>query len=372
MTAKQYITEARNMAEKRKQIEQRAKMNKRPLTTEERAQVTEYELREEINTLRAQALIDSAGREGSTQKGEAFNQYMREDGGNARARYELKRSTLTTEDAAGAIGLTIEDVLNPIESGLIYSLAGMEIPTGLAPGAHSWPYVSPTEVVVAGEGVDTDPIKLELSGASVIPDAINVGVTVDRAIVNYGKSWEQVIQKALPTAARKAINALLFTPATRYSADILHTNSPFGLDADGNANYGHTAGLSSTPTIAELNTMKAALLAEGLTSETLIWAMSNELASTLEITPIGIDGINGAILENNKILGIPVYRTDEMSGFVGLGDWRYAPAGIWGDPVITVNPYSEARRDALEFWLHIDFAAGVATPKAFSLGTCGV
>jgi hypothetical protein len=57
-----------------------------------------------------------------------------------------------------------------------------------------------------------------------------------------------------------------------------------------------------------------------------------------------------------------------ITEFIGLGDWRYQPMGLFGSIRFTVDPYSQARKDAVDFVLNCDYGTKTLREEAFILG----
>ncbi len=94
----------------------------------------------------------------------------------------------------------------------------------------------------------------------------------------------------------------------------------------------------------------------------------------MEATPKW-DGANVAVIDDNgRINGVPVFTTNEVAdGVVDFGAFKYAPQGLFGDMVFIVDPYSQARKNAIDFVLNVDYAITVLRQEAFaSLTKVGV
>ena len=131
--------------------------------------------------------------------------------------------------------------------------------------------------------------------------------------------------------------------------------------------------LSAVPTFQELNSkLKAAVLSKGVDGENLCFVMTKSMAAILEGTPINEKGIFMPMIQDGKLCGIPVYTTNEMRDgddeYIGIGDWRYQPLGLFGAMRFVVDPYSKARKDCVDFVLNTDFATTTIRPEAFILG----
>lgn len=57
--------------------------------------------------------------------------------------------------------------------------------------------------------------------------------------------------------------------------------------------------------------------------------------------------------------------------YIGLGDWRYQPMGMFGTLRFIVDPYSKARQDSVDFVLNTDYATKTIRSEAFKLGKVG-
>jgi hypothetical protein len=159
--------------------------------------------------------------------------------------------------------------------------------------------------------------------------------------------------------------------------------------------------------------------------------MTKSQAAILEGTPINANGIYVPMIQNGMLCGLPVYTTNairkvvvsyqkytagqtnawaaytlqdgdtikyKVSGdsiahalatitspeggkiaevsvlteYIGLGDWRYQPMGLFGQIRFIVDPYSQARKDAVDFVLNVDYATKTLRDEAFLLGQVAV
>lgn len=187
--------------------------------------------------------------------------------------------------------------------------------------------------------------------------------------------------------------------------------------------------IHETPTFAELNAqMKAKVLETGIEGNHLCWVMTKSMKAVLEGTPINTSGIFVPMIQDDKLCGLPVYTSNVMrkgvvsykkstysSGnctwatcdavdepdyvvtcgpndeaavlaalgctasnkvvkittlteYIGIGDWGYQPMGLFGTLRFIVDPYSQARKDAVDFVLNTDYATKTLRPEAFLLG----
>ena len=96
------------------------------------------------------------------------------------------------------------------------------------------------------------------------------------------------------------------------------------------------------------------------------------MAAILEGEPINAKGIYRPMIENDMLCGLPVYTTNCIKNgateYIGLGDWRYQPMGLFNSVRFIVDPYSQARKDSVDFVLNVDYGTVTLRPEAFVLG----
>ena len=186
--------------------------------------------------------------------------------------------------------------------------------------------------------------------------------------------------------------------------------------------------IHEVPTFTELNAkMKAKVLESGIEGNHLCWVMTKTMKAILEGTPINSSGVYVPMIQNDRLCGLPVYTSNVMrkgvvtykkstysngnttwascdavttpdyevtcgpndeatilaglnctasnkvvkittnTEYIGLGDWGYQPMGLFGSFRFIVDPYSQARKDAVDFVLNTDYATKTLRPEAFLL-----
>lgn len=141
--------------------------------------------------------------------------------------------------------------------------------------------------------------------------------------------------------------------------------------------------VSATPTAQELNTLKAKVLETGIDGEALCWVMTKSMEAILEVTPVNSNGVYIPMVQNHMMLGLPVFTTNEVrttkttgtgdnavttvTEYIGLGDFRYQPMGLFGDINFVIDPYSQARKNAVDFVINANYGTKTLRPEAFAL-----
>lgn len=290
----------------------------------------------------------------------------------------------------GIIPLNVQDILKPLEEGFILDKVGLPMPTGLA-GDFVWPVYEAVEASIAGEGVALGDTKIEFNKLTAAPERIGIAIPVTNQSLNQSAGiLEMVVREVMPKAVRQLLNKIIFAPAKVTGATNLV--GPFAkiLEVDAKDDSQKTdeekkyhavvdipnllAAATSPKAIAAalVKGMKAAVLATGIEGNHLCWVMSKATEAILEITPINEKGVFIPILQNGRMFGLPVYTTntinDQNTEYIGLGDFGYQPMGLFGTLRFIVDPYSQARKDSVDFVLNTDYATKTLRPEAFILG----
>lgn len=276
----------------------------------------------------------------------------------------LMNDLMVVSDATtgGIIPLKIQDILDPLVEGLILDKVGLPMPTGLA-GDYVWPTYEAVEAQIQGEGVALTDTKIKLSKLTASPQRIGVAIPVTRqTIIQTEGIIETIVKKVMPQSVAMLLNKILFSTTKATAATTLV--GPFVAKA------AKPIALSASPTFADFNNMKAAVLASGVDGSNLCWVMTQAQKAIAEATPKDA-GSGIMVCENDHIAGLPVFCTHYIGeGFVGLGDWRYQPMGMFGDISFIIDPYSQARKDAVDFVLNVNYGTTTLRPEAFALGKC--
>ena len=325
------------------------------------------------------------------------------------------RDLMMVSDVAsgGIVPLNIQDILKPLEEGFILDKVGLPMPTGLS-GDFVWPTYEMVEAQIAGEGVELSDTKIPFSKLTAAPERVGIAIPVTNQSLNQSNGvLEMIVREIMPRAIRQLLNRVLFSTTK--------VNGATNLVGPFVGKVASAVALSATPTFKELNAdMKAKMLESGVDGENACWIMSKSMAAILEGTPISEKGIYVPMLQNGMLCGLPVYTTNVIrnvvktykkyngstwadynlasggtvkgtvskasdlpssgvtSGdiyaiatsteYIGLGDWRYQPMGLFGTLRFIVDPYSQARKDSVDFVLNTDYATKTLRPEAFILG----
>jgi HK97 family phage major capsid protein len=275
----------------------------------------------------------------------------------------LMRDLVMVADGAagGIVPVKIQDILDPLVEGLILDKVGLPLPTGLA-GDYVWPTYETVEATVAGEGVSLTDTEISMSKLTATPQRVGIAIPVTRqAMMQTDGVLEMIVKKLIPLAVSKLLNKIIFSTQKVSGATTLV--GPFvGLAATATE-------FSAEPTFKEFNALKAKVLSSGVDGDALCWVMTKAQKAIAEATPKDA-GSGIMVCENDRIAGLPVFTTNYIGeGNIGLGDWRYQPMGLFGDISFLIDPYSQARKDAVDFVFNANYATATLRPEAFALAT---
>ena len=334
----------------------------------ETAEFTALVRENQLLQMRMQAIaVEQMGGNSNADNVKEANRIIRENMAAGRqTQIMLMRDLVMVADAhaGGIVPVKVQDILDPLCEGLILNKVGLPMPTGLA-GDYVWPTYEAVEATIQGEGVALTDTKIEMSKLTASPQRIGIAIPVTRQTINQTEGIiEMIVKKLMPLAVAKLLNKIMFSTTKVTNATTLV--GPF---------VGKVAGataFSAEPTFKEFNALKAKVLASGIDGDNLCWVMTKAQQAIAEATPKDA-GSGIMVCENGYIAGLPVFTTNYIGeGNIGLGDWRYQPMGLFGDMSFIVDPYSQARKDAVDFVLNVNYGTTTLRAEAFALAKVNV
>ena len=352
-----YQTNCERISEIADACEQEQRERNEAETTEFNALVRENQLLQ----MKMQAAAVENMRDNSNAVDDA-NCIIRENTAAGRqTRIMFMRDLVMVDDvtAGGIIPLKVQDILDPLVEGLIQDKVGLPMPTGLA-GDYIWPTYETVEASIQGEGVALTDTAITMSKLTASPQRIGIAIPVTRQTINQTEGvLEMIVKKLMPLSVSMLLNKILFSTTKVTGATSLV--GPFVALA------GKETAFSAEPTFKEFNSLKAKVLATGVDGNSLCWVMTKAQKAIAEATPKDA-GSGIMVCENDHIAGLPVFTTNYIGeGNIGLGDWRYQPMGLFGDISFIIDPYSQARKDAVDFVLNVNYGTTTLRPEAFAL-----
>lgn len=333
------------------------------------AETAEYNalMREnQLLQMKMQAVAVEQLRENPNTSAEASRIIRENVAAGRQTRIMLMRDLVMVSDvtAGGIIPVKMQDILDPLVEGLILDKVGLPMPTGLA-GDYIWPTYETVEATIQGEGVALTDTEISMSKLTASPQRIGIAIPVTRQAINQTEGVvEMVVKRLMPLSVTMLLNKIMFSTTKVAGATTLV--GPFVALASSPVE------VSTEPTFKDFNGLKAKVLATGVDGEHLCWVMTKAQKAIAEATPKDA-GSGIMVCENDHIAGLPVFTTNYIGeGFIGLGDWRYQPMGLFGDISFIIDPYSQARKDAVDFVLNVNYGTTTLRTEAFALAKCKV
>lgn len=361
VNARQLVDKYQSNCDRINEIADLCETEQRERTEAETAEYNAILRENQLLQMKMQALAVERLRENTTTAEDA-NRIIRENlAAGRQTRIMLMRDLVMVADvtAGGIVPVKIQDILDPLVEGLILDKVGLSMPTGLA-GDYIWPTYETVEATIQGEGVALTDTEIEMSKLTATPQRIGIAIPVTRQAINQTDGVvEMVVKKLMPLSITMLLNKILFSTTKVTGATSLV--GPFVAFA------GKETAFSAEPTFKEFNSLKAKVLATGVDGNSLCWVMTKAQKAIAEATPKDA-GSGIMVCENDHIAGLPVFTTNYIGeGNIGLGDWRYQPMGLFGDISFIIDPYSQARKDAVDFVLNVNYGTTTLRPEAFAL-----
>lgn len=386
VSVRQYIDRREEIVIRMNEIADKAESEqKREFTAEEKDELKTLE--REMNVLDVRiASAEKTGYVKVTAREAAFDMFLREHL-KAPSSHKLQRefTGITTTGADPMIPLTINDIIKPLEEGLILGKVGLPLMTGLS-GDYVWPTVGSIEAEVAGEAVALSDKNIDFGKIKPEPQRVGVTIKITSQTINQtdGVAYE-VVRQQLPQAVVRVLNKLMFGTDTTVAHKLV---GPFHAIAKTSAvaistlttkakrkaaKYIQFAG--ELPTYKELILMKSIPLLKGVEASAMAYVMDEYTKGELEATPRD-PGSGRMVVENGAINGIPVFCTnyinDDTNTFVGFGCWGYEPLQQFGEQRFIIDPYTGATSDVVRLTLNGDWSMTTLRGEAFVLGKCTV
>lgn len=355
-------------------------------TDAEKAEIRSLEREQQILDMKIKANTAFLGtvREDNVQD---MNQKMREAiSNNQRFEMTIARSMIKRDAFGGntsgyatpgltstnPFSITTGQIVEPLWANTILQAIGQPLLTGLK-GNYQWPVVEAFEATINDEGVALGDSKIPLSKLIARPERIGIAVPITRETINETDGLIQTVAtEYIPKSIAALINKVEFstTKLKKFENGKVTANDATNLVGPFVGVKTATTYTGDAPTLKDILALKSAVLSKNIMPEGLAYVMTETTKGLLESTPKW-NGSNQAIVdENGKINGVPVFTTSyAQEGAVYFGAFKYAPMGLFGDMNIIVDPYSQARKNAIDFVLNVDFAITVLRQEAFAILT---
>lgn len=260
--------------------------------------------------------------------------------------------------AADMTPVSIGEVIEPLEKGLIINKLGIKMQSGLI-GELTFPTLQAIEASIAGENAAIGDTKLSIGKITSNPKRVSISVPVSRRAINQTNySLQDIVLKQISLGVARLLNKWMFSDTTLAGA----SNGVFVKDAP-NLEY------ETALAFADVVALETAVMSEGVdvTDGTAAYVCTPQVYGALKSTPKE-KGSAEMICTDNMINGYPVLVTSYMGAdSIGFGVFSYSAIGQFGDIDLIVDPYSAAKTNIVNFVLNSDYDIVVARKEAFAI-----
>ncbi len=272
--------------------------------------------------------------------------------------HERAVNVMDTAASAPLVPLTIGDIIQPLEKGLILGQVGCKMQYGLV-GDFVLPVVSGVEATIEDENAEVNDSKIDISKLKPVPKRVAIKIPVSNdAIDQTNNALLDIVLTGITAALERLLNRWQFSPSriTSKASDGVFVKTAPEIEYTTSINWKNVCAL------------KGAVLKNGVKlDKTACYVCSATMYADLESTPRE-SGSSRMILEDGKINGYPVYVTEYIGDdILGFGIFTYSLVGQWGKMRLTVDPYTGAGKNLTYFVLNTKFDQLPVRPEAFAI-----
>lgn len=269
----------------------------------------------------------------------------------------ISRAYQDTASAESIIPLTIGDIIQPLEKGLILSKVGMKMQYGMV-GAWQFPIVAGVEATIEDENAEVNDTTIDIGKINPTPRRVAIAIPVsNRAIDQSNGALLDIVRTQLGMATARLLNRWMFSPTkiTTKASDGCFVNPGTILNATGKA-------------WKDAIMLKGKVMSTGVIFDgTPAYVCSATKYAELESTPRDA-GSGLMVIENGKINGFPVFMTEYIGeGVLGFGIFSYELVGQFGMMRMTYDPYTGAKRNLVYFVFNADYDMLTLRKEAFGI-----
>lgn len=373
VSVQQYIARREEIFTRMNEVADLMEAEKRESTSAEKQELDQLKREVDVLDLRIKS-ADSAGKVNYSSREQMFDTYLREainKGGKQDSIMKREFTGLMVADAVagGIVPLTIKDIIQPLEEGLILSKIGVPLMTGLS-GDYVWPVVGNVEASLNGEAVTLDDSKIDMKNIKPTPNRIGISIKITYQTITQTDGISlAVVKDQIPKGVTRLLNRIMF--CTEAFSPTMY--GPFDKATV-------KVKLTKLPTYRDFMRMKGKVLKTGIATDggTFCFVMSEVMKAELEATPRNINGIGDRmILEDGKIGPYPVFCTNYINYTkakgavegerIGFGNWALEPIGQFGDTRFIVDTVTLASEDAVKLTLNGDWSMTCLRKEGFAV-----
>lgn len=301
-------------------------------------------------------------------KNEILREILKSEQGGERVKREITLGVLTDNaknniTSAGAINLTIHDLMPDLDEGLIFGKVGMKVQTGVR-GNLLWPYAtSVVSMEEVGETASLTDQGINFDNIEVTPKRVGATISVtNEAIDDATFDLLGYVRIAITKAQQRQLNWKTFS----FDKNITGLKGPWARKTN----------IKSIPaTYAALLEAKAKLIDAGVDMGDFCWVLDAHAEAVLKSTPKTV-GQGGFIIQDGKLDGDPYFvshyirqgaSAKSTDYYIGLGSWNYFAANQHGDVRLIIDPFTKAVKNETMITLNTRWSLTTLRPEAFDI-----
>jgi len=258
------------------------------------------------------------------------------------------------------VPLTIADIIQPLEQGLILSKVGVKMQYGIT-GAWNFPVVAGVEATIEDENAEVGDSTIEISKITPSPKRFALAIPVsNRALTQNNGMLLDIVKTQIVAGLARTLNKCMF------STKQITAKAPIGCfvkDAP-------TTIVKGAFTFKDVVKLKSSVLATGVQFDaTAAYVCSATTYGDLESTPRDA-GSGRMLIEDGKINGYPVFVTEFIGdNRLGFGVFSYELLGSFSAMSLGVDNSSAAvmTKNLTYFVLNADMDMLTLRPEAFGI-----
>lgn len=270
----------------------------------------------------------------------------------------VERAVTDTAAVANMVPVTIGEIIEPLEKGLIIEKLGIKMQSGLV-GDLVFPTLAAIEATIQGENAEVGDTSLDIGKIKASPKRVSISVPVSKRAINQTNySLQGVVLKQISLGLARCLNKWMFSGAKLDGA----SNGVF-VKASPDVEY------VDKLTFADVVGLETVVMDAGVdvTDGTAAYVCTPKVYGKLKSTPIEA-GSAEMILQNGMVNGYPILVTNYMDAdTIGFGVFSYAGIGQFGEMDLIIDPYTGAKKNIVNFVLNTDADIVVARPEAFAI-----
>lgn len=273
----------------------------------------------------------------------------------------VNRAIQNTASVEAIVPLTIGDIMQPLEKGLILDKVGMKMQYGMV-GAWNIPIVAGVEATIDDENAEVNDTRIDIGKINPTPRRVTIAIPVsNRAIDQSNDAILEIVRTQLPMALARLLNRWMFSPTK------ITTKASEGCFVNPKTKDTYAG---DSPTWKDAIKLKGNVMKTGVVFDgTPAYVCSASTYADLESAPRDT-GSGLMIIENGKINGFPVFITEYIGDdILGFGVFSYQLVGQFGKMRMTYDPYTGSKKNLVYFVFNSDFDMLTLRTEAFGVIT---